>query len=349
MAGLQAPLPLPLPVSLAMRFFRVACALLAALITLVEPGIVRANPVRAGVEQASDPAATLALDCGNLASPEAARALAEMPAPRIVILNGSVPIVTMESFARFLIGMGYPAESLRDPHDGSLAQTSYASSEELAGALAWEYEHDALRPMLIGHSQGGMMVVRTLHELAGEFHDSIPVFNPVTRTEEPRTSIRDPYSGHERPVVGVEVAFAAAIATGTLPRILLLQWSMLPKLRRIPDTAQDFTGFTIAWDPIAGNLGTGEPYVATGTANVRNVLLPAAYSHIGAPITEHLAAQPATRAWINGWRPDATAAPLPDAADVDVRNLLHAADLWFSVRRHWCLEGQRWLRAHGHT
>src|SRR5664279_984818 len=112
MAGLQAPLPFPLLVSLAMRFFRVACALLAALITLVEPGIVRANPVRAGVEQASDPAATLALDCGNLAGPEAARALAEMPAPRIVILNGSVPIVTMESFARFLIGMGYPAESL---------------------------------------------------------------------------------------------------------------------------------------------------------------------------------------------------------------------------------------------
>ena len=289
------------------------------------------------------------LECQHLSAADVAQILAHYPAPRIILLQGSLTTITMEPFGEFLIAMGYPAQQIRDPRDGRMSHSSFGDSLPWAGTMAWYYETEGMMPVLIGHSQGGMMVVRTLHELAGEFHDFIPVFNPVTRTEEPRTSIRDPYSGHERPVVGVEVAFAAAIATGTLPRILLLQWSMLPKLRRIPDTAQDFTGFTIAWDPIAGNLGTGEPYVATGTANVRNVLLPAAYSHIGAPITEHLAAQPATRAWIDGWRPDATAAPLPDAAEVDVRNLLHAADLWFSVRRHWCLEGQRWLRAHGHT
>jgi hypothetical protein len=53
-----------------------------------------------------------------------------------------------------------------------------------------------------------------------------------------------------------------------------------------------------------------------------------------------------TRAWIDDYRPDVAAASLPDDPAVDVRNLLHAADLWFSIRRHWCLEGQRWLRAH---
>ena len=41
------------------------------------------------------------------------------------------------------------------------------------------------------------------------------------------------------------------------------------------------------------------------------------------------------------------AAPIPDDPAVDVRNLLHAADLWFSIRRQWCREGQRWLRAQG--
>lgn len=288
------------------------------------------------------------LDCGRLDSAGARRALAELPAPRIVLLNGSVPIVTMDAFAQFLIGMGYPEQSLRDPRGGALSQSSYTSSETLAGALAWHYEHDGLRPMLIGHSQGGMLVVRTLHELAGAFHDTVPVYDPVTATALPRTTIRDPYSGETRPVVGVQVAFASAIATGMLPRLLLGQWSMIPKLRAIPDTTLQFTGFTIAWDPIAGNGGDVVEYAATGQAAVRNVLLPATYSHIGAPITEHLAAQPVTHAWIAAWRPDA-ALPLPDAPGLDTRNLLLAADLWFSVRRHWCLEGQRRVQAREHA
>jgi|KBSSwiStaDraftv2_1062776.scaffolds.fasta_scaffold00492_18 hypothetical protein len=285
----------------------------------------------------------LALDCTRPADVAATAARVGVPAPRIINLQGSVPIVNMESFAEFLTGMGYPEASLRDPHDGSLSYSSYASSEELAGMLAWYYERDGMRPMLIGHSQGGMLVVRTLHELAGGFHDALNVYDPATRSVQPRTTIRDPYSHTETPVVGMKVAFAAALATGTLPRILLGQWSMLPKLRKIPDTVEEFTGFAIAWDPIAGNFATAEPYVALGSAVVRNVLLPASYSHIGLPITAHLASHPATRAWIEDYRPDIAQAPIPADPAIDVRNLLHAADLWFSVRRHWCAEGQRWL------
>jgi hypothetical protein len=29
---------------------------------------------------------------------------------------------------------------------------------------------------------------------------------------------------------------------------------------------------------------------------------------------------------------------------VDTTNLLHAADIWYSVKKHWCLEAQRLLR-----
>jgi len=202
--------------------------------------------------------------------------------------------------------------------------------------------------MLIGHSQGGMLVVRTLHELAGAFNDAVPVVDPTTGATLPRTTIVDPYTRSERPVVGLRVAFAAAIATGMLPRLLLGQWTMIPKLRKIPDSTMEFTGFAIAYDPIAGNLGAAEPYVPTGHAAVRNVLLPASYSHIGAPITEHLALQPETREWIDAWRPGSELPP-PAAAAIDVRNLLHAADLWYSIRRHWCSEGQRRLRAEGPT
>ncbi len=324
-------------------------ALVVTLIALVAGELAAASNAAAGVAPAPDGAtgaALLALDCDRLGA-DAVQTLARVPAPRIFNLQGSIPMVTMEPFARFLIGMGYPEVSLRDPEDGSLSMSSYADSEELAGAIAWYYERDGMRPMLVGHSQGGMLVVRTLHELAGHFHQTLRVYDPTARAYLPRTTIRDPQTHSERPVVGVEVAFAAAIATGTLPRVLLLQWSMIPILRSIPDTAVEFTGFTIAWDPIAGNLATAQPYEATGTAAVRNVLLPSTYSHLGAPITEHLAAQTTTRGWIDDWRPDAENAPIPDDPDIDTRNILHAADLWFSIRRHWCDEGQRRLRAQG--
>jgi hypothetical protein len=278
-----------------------------------------------------------ALDCDVLAGVDAS-SLQGLPAPRIVSLHGSVPIITMEPFAEFLIGMGYPEGALRDPYDRSLTRSSFTDSEALAGSLAWYYEHDAMRPMLIGHSQGGMMVMRVLHELAGGFRDAIAVVDPATRTALPRTTIRDPYTAKQRPVVGARVAYASAIATGALPRLLLGQWTMIPKLRKVPDSAVEFTGFAIAYDPIAGNLGDPDPYVPTGSCAVRNVLLPATYSHIGAPAMEHLARQPSTRAWIVAWQPG-TATPLP--ADADLRNIELAADLWYSVRRHWCLEGQR--------
>ena len=115
-----------------------------------------------------------------------------LPAPRMVNLHGSVPIITMEPFAEFLIGMGYPEAALRDPYDGSLTRSSFADSEALAGSLAWYYEHDAMRPMLIGHSQGGMMVMRVLHELAGGFRDAIAVVDPATRTALARTTLPRP-------------------------------------------------------------------------------------------------------------------------------------------------------------
>jgi len=31
--------------------------------------------------------------------------------------------------------------------------------------------------------------------------------------------------------------------------------------------------------------------------------------------------------------------------DVDVTNLLHAADLWYSVKRHWCEGAQAFVRS----
>jgi hypothetical protein len=288
-------------------------------------------------------ARVLALSPDHISEADVRDTLARIDAPQIIALDGSIAFVSMQPFAEFLAAMGYPEERLRDPRDGSLSRTSYDDSERLAGELAWYYEHDGMMPMLIGHSQGGMLVIRTLYELAGEFHQAIPVFDPVGGRALERTTIRDPLTGATRPVVGLKVGYAAALATGKLARVLLGQWSMLPRLRLIPDTVEDFTGFSIPGDIIAGNVFGDEPYRASGTASVRNVTLPSTYSHIRLPLTQHLARQAAARAWIDAYRPDA-AEPRPESG-IDASNLLHAAEIWFSVKKHWCIEAQRAIRA----
>ncbi len=285
----------------------------------------------------------LALDPELISAADVRDVLAHAPAPRIINVQGSFAPVTMQPFAEFLIAMGYPEAKLSDPADGKLSWPSFGDGAELAGALAWYYEHERMMPMLIGHSQGGMLVIKVLHELAGSFGDTLAVWNPATRRFEPRTSITDPWTGAQRPVIGLKVPYAAALATGRLPRIVLGQWNMLAKLREIPDTVEEFTGFSIDWDPIAGTVPGIDPYRAVGTASVRNVALSAATSHIAMPQALELGRNAATRDWIDRYRPGE--ATLPDVPGIDLRNIVHAADIWFSIKKHWCIEAQRYVRA----
>jgi hypothetical protein len=292
-----------------------------------------ASMLAAGPAAGTAPAAVAALDCQRVSMDQAARRLPAASAPRVLAFQGSVPIVTMAPFAAFLEAMGYPHERLVHPATGRRSLSSFVDARHVAGEIAWHYERDGVMPVLIGHSQGGMIVIKALHALAGR-NGPVPVWNPEREAEEPRTWIVDPASGRRRDVTTLHVPFAAALATGSLPRLLLAQWDMLPLLHDVPDSVTTFTGFAIPWDAIAGTGPDPEPFVATGTARVRNVVLPARYSHVALPAVEHLARQPATRAWIDAWRPDAPPALVP--AGVDVDNLLHAADLWHSVKRAWC-------------
>ena len=322
---------------------RAARALVAASLLAIAASPARSNaPARD-----TDPAVVarvLALSPDRISAADVRDTLAKVGAPRIILLQGSVAFVSMEPFAEFLIAMGYPAQALRDPHDGSFSRGSFGDSERLAGEIAWHYEHDGMMPMLIGHSQGGMLALRALYELAGAFHDAIAVVDPRTGAALDRTTIRDPLTGAQRPVVGLRVGYAAALVTGKLARVLLGQWTMLSRLRIVPDTVEDFTGFTIPGDVIAGNVFGDEPYRASGSAQVRNVVLPASYSHIRHPLARHLAEQSATGEWIDAYAPDA-APPLPGDPSIDTANLLHAADIWWSVKKHWCIEAQRAIRA----
>ena len=289
--------------------------------------------------------AILALDPEALSEEQTLRLLSQAPAPRIINLNGSVHLVTMDSFSRFLIGMGYPESSVRQPGSGNYSYSSYQSGERLAGMVAWYYEREGMMPVLIGHSQGGMTVLRALYALDGEASPGIEVWNPLRDAGEGRHHIVDPRGGQARPVAGLRLGFASAIATGSTMRLLLGQWDMLGRLRTVPDSVEEFTGFRIRLDLLGANLLGSVRYRAAGSARVRDVVLPASYGHLTAVDTEDLSADPAARFWIETYRPGAEDPPTYLLQGESRRNILLAAELWHSLKRHWCMEIQRLIKA----
>jgi hypothetical protein len=281
------------------------------------------------------------LECARADELTAAMLPAER-APHVVMPQGSLGIVTMEPFGRFLAAMGYPERALVDAHGGAMTTDSDIAGTKLAGALAYMYERDGVRPILIGHSKGGGVVIETLRALAGLDGDDLPVVDPRTLEPLPRTTFMDPATGERRRVVDLKLPLAAAIATGRLPRVLRGQFDLARVLRDIPDSAIAFLGLFIPFDPIAGTLaGDEDPYRPLGRSEVRNVVLPAQTSHIAAPRAEPLAADPAARAWIERYRPGAGE---PPPALRGAENLALAAELWYAVKRAWCGEAQRTVR-----
>jgi hypothetical protein len=292
----------------------------------------------------------LALDPAYIGTDDVRDTLSKAPAPHIVLIHGGIyPVyLAMSSFAEFLTGMGYPEAAIRRPDgvlDSVYSYSPYGDSAQLAGMIAWYYERDGVRPMIVGHSQGGVQTVKVLDELAGVFERELPVWNPFTDAAENRMTIVDPLTGARHPVVGVTVSYASVVGAGGLALILPNQWGMTHRLRDIPDTVDEFTGFSINGDIIAlsfaGARGASE-FHANGKAKVRNVFLPSSYNHIVVPTTRQLSASDAMRGWLNAYVPDR-----PELADSVPAgdNALWAADVWYSIKKHWCLEAQRLIRA----
>ncbi|MEO8426109.1 MAG: hypothetical protein ABI651_03260 [Verrucomicrobiota bacterium] len=294
----------------------------------------------------------LALDPEHVSEWEITKLLSQMPAPRIITIQGGLlPIKsTMTSFARFLIGMGYPAASIRDPNDGAYTYGYYEGGDRIAGAIAWYYERDGLRPMIVGHSLGGIQAVRVLHILADPAR-KLSVWNPLTRSDEKRSEITDPLDGTTRPVTSVQVSYASAAVAGGLARILPNEWDMNSKLRKIPDSVEEFTGFHKGLDLLGGDFlgyGPANDYHPTGTAIVRNVRLPSAGVHSTIPATRHLLKNREIKDWINNYRPSGQGMEAPGSIRKfgwNSTRILWAAEVWHSIKKHWVLELQRVIRA----
>ncbi len=295
----------------------------------------------------------LALDPENVSQTEISEVLAQAPAPRIINIHGGIlpRHANMNSFSEFLIGMGYPAASIRHPNDGTYTFGYYDKSDMIAGVIAAYYENDGLRPMLVGFSQGGFQAMRVLHKLAGDSGDRLAVWNPVTEESEKRYEITDPLTGNSRPVVGLQVSYACVAVTGGMGRWLPNQWDMGDKLRKIPDSVEEFAGFQKGLDPLGGDYlgyGPSNDYKATGSAVVRNLRLPSGYGHASIPDTRHLAKDPTIRDWLSHYRPTATPTAtlqLDVKFEADSTHILWAAEVWYSIKKHWVLELQRKIRA----
>jgi hypothetical protein len=294
----------------------------------------------------------LALVPENVTEKDIRDTLSKASAPRIIIIHGGIDPQRerLESFARFLIGMGYPAAAIRNPGDGTWTFSCYEDADKIAGMIAWYYEKEGMRPMMVGHSQGGMQIIKILDLYA--YAKQVDVWSPLTWKKEGRCEITDPLTGRKRPVVGLTIPYAAASASGGLARVLPNQWDINFRLRTVPDTVEEFTGFYKHGDLLGGDLlGYGDLnlFKAKGTARVRNIKLPAGWKHGPIPETEHLLKSQSIIDRINSYHPPAEPFTVieenEDTMNPKTLHLPWAEDVWFSVKKHWVLEVQRLIRA----
>ena len=300
-------------------------------------GVVAASPL-----SLPGAARLAALDCTRVSAADVAEVLSRAPAPRIIALHGSVPFVTMEPFAEFLVAMGYPDERLRNPVDGARTYRSFVDSRRLAGEIAWHYERDGLMPMLIGHSQGGMVVIKVLHDLAGGEALSIPVWNPARAEPESRTAIVDPRDGIDATGRGPQARFRGGAChrlAAPRPARPMGRAAVAARRSRFGGRVHGIRhplGSDCRDGSRAGRLPR-DRYGAGAQCRAARRL----QSHRPA---RDIPPRPAARDawWVDAWWLDA-APEMPK--DVDVTDLLHAADLWYSVRRHWCEGAKAFARA----
>ena len=295
----------------------------------------------------------LALNPENVTAQDIQDVLAHAPAPRVINIHGGLATVIprMVSFSEFLMGMGYPAASLTNPADGTYSFSCYESSEKIAGVIAWFYEKEGLRPMMVGHSQGGMQAVKVLYQFASRSSSPLHVWNPLTWKKETRCEITDPLSGRLRPVRGLRLPYVTSVGAGGLTRVLPNQWDMNLRLRTIPGSVEEFTGFCKENDLLGGDFlgyGPANHFKSRDMAAVRNVWLPKEYKHVDIPDTKHLLNDPRLREWIDRYRPaeGPVATPKLDVQfESDSAHILWAADVWYSIKKHWVLELQRLIHA----
>jgi hypothetical protein len=196
-----------------------------------------------------------------------------------------------------------------------------------------------------------MQAIKVLYHFASRSPAPLHVWNPLTWKQEDRCEITDPLSGRLRPVRGLQLPYATSVGAGGVTRFLPNQWNMNMRLRTIPGSVEEFTGFCKENDVLGGDFlgyGPANQFKSSDRAVVRNVWLPREYKHLYIPDTRHLLRDPRLVEWINRYRPPdgSVVTPKLDVQfDSDSSHILWAADVWYSIKKHWVLELQRRIYA----
>ncbi len=312
-------------------------------------GVLRSVAMDAALEDR-----ILALDPKKITAADVRDTLSKAPAPRVFTIRGGIyPVyLAMESFGDFLVGMGYPQDKILTPHEHDWSLSPYESASNIAGLIAWCYEHEGVRPTMIGHSQGGIQAVKVLHDLAGDWSKELHPFNPVTRQFEPATTIVDPLTGRERPVVGFRLGLVATVGTGGWALALPNHWIVLDRVRTIPDTVDEFVGYRIAFDLWALDGPAFDEMKTFHRERDRRRPQRVAPGRVRA---RHRAGDPRSRGKSRRCAPGSTPTcrttrrtsraarrRLPDGPN---DNVIFAANVWYELKKHWAIEAQRFVRA----
>lgn len=286
----------------------------------------------------------LALNPDRISEADIQRVLSKAPAPQVIGIHGGIfPVhLMMKDFSNFLAAMGYPKNQTRLP-GGLYSYSPYRPSGRIAGAAAWYYEQTGMRVLMVGHSQGGLQLMKVLHDLSGTYGESAAErsFNPVTNKFEDRTTFRDPQTGRMVSLQELKpVYYATAVAAGGATQAMPNQWGVSALARKVPDATKAFTGYSVPGDVLGGGL---RAYRATGRATVRNVVVKWGSEHLTVPRAHRLAKNATSRAWINSWNPSVGNLP-PSNYKGPRNNLLYAANVWYEIKKYWCLSLQEAVR-----
>jgi hypothetical protein len=115
-----------------------------------------------------------------------------------------------------------------------------------------------------------------------------------------------------------------------------------------PRFVEEFTGLEgpTSWAAISDTARVTITYPKGQQCSQRAIALTCSYHSI--PYTSHLLKSQQIKNWINNYQPRCGSVEAPDLDvqfDADSSHILWAADVWYSIKKHWVLELQRLIRA----
>ena len=204
-------------------------------------------------------------------------------------------------------------------------------------------------PMLIGHSQGGMLAIRVLLRAGRRIPRRDSGVESADRAIEPRTTIVDPLTGAGAP--GRSASRFRMSPRWRPASCCRASARTVADARQAARDSRHGRGLHRLLDRLGSDRrdlrpGSERYHADRHRAGAQRRCSPAGTSHIGMPHTRASRAQSGRRArGSTATDPRVAAARAAGRAGIDASNIVHAADIWYSVKKHWCLEAQRLIGA----